>query len=338
MVVRSRVFVVLAAVAIVGLAAAILILRDDMRCAGFAGPGVTSEELPAPAAPGTLRIATWNIRNFPLDERPQQDDLGFSRRTNICDLEDVLSALDADLLGLAEIGDKRRFPPILRRATGDARYGIRFSSHGGRWGQMIALAWNMDRLELVGEPFEVPGVALDPSLRPALGAWFRSVDEPGLSFAAVQVHLAATPRGFDERQRQYDRLVEWARAAADERGEVRLVVMGDFNTTGWPDGSTNQELELLDSVFATAGFGRLPNATGCTEYWEGRGDRDGVQVPALLDLVYVRGLESWSPSRAQSWLHCRRLSCGQMISIKGREDGTFWDVSDHCPVTFDLDL
>ena len=58
-------------------------------------------ELPAaPPGDGNLRIVSWNVRNFPLDERPQNPDLGYFRRTNICDLEKVLGGLDADLLGL----------------------------------------------------------------------------------------------------------------------------------------------------------------------------------------------------------------------------------------------
>ena len=117
MVTKSKLLVVLVVVAIAGVAAASLFLRGNLRCAGFGGPGITAEELPPPVAGGTnLRLVTWNIRNFPLDERPQTDDLGYSRRTNICDFEKALGGLDADLYGLQEVNDIRRFQPILKRA------------------------------------------------------------------------------------------------------------------------------------------------------------------------------------------------------------------------------
>ena len=112
---RSKLLVVSIVIAILAIATVSLVLRDQLRCSGFAGPGVAPEQLPAgPPGEGELRIVSWNMRNFPLDERPQEPDLGYSRRTNICDLESVFGGLDADVLGLQEVNDTRRFPPILR--------------------------------------------------------------------------------------------------------------------------------------------------------------------------------------------------------------------------------
>jgi hypothetical protein len=31
-----------------------------------------------------------------------------------------------------------------------------------------------------------------------------------------------------------------------------------------------------------------------------------------------------------------RAQCADLISRAGEEDGTFWDVSDHCPLTLEL--
>ncbi len=65
----SKLAAVAVVVAVVVIAASALALRQALRCAGFAGPGVTAGELPPPVPVGHLRVATWNLRNFPLDER-----------------------------------------------------------------------------------------------------------------------------------------------------------------------------------------------------------------------------------------------------------------------------
>jgi hypothetical protein len=36
------------------------------------------------------------------------------------------------------------------------------------------------------------------------------------------------------------------------------------------------------------------------------------------------------------WLHCARWQCEELVSRAGEEDGTFFDVSDHCPLTFEI--
>jgi endonuclease/exonuclease/phosphatase family metal-dependent hydrolase len=337
----SRLFVVAVVVVVAVIVVAAVLLRGRLRCAGFAGPGVTAEELPPAAQPGDLRIVNWNIRNYPLDERPQEVDLGYSRRTNICDLEAVLGGLDADILGVAEIRDTRRFPPILRRAGSPRDYRIELSRWGGEHGQRVGVAWDDRVLELVGEPTEISEVALDdPALRPALAVQLRGRTDRHVDLLVIQVHLKSAPSGYERRVRQYRALARWVR----ESGHSDVVVMGDFNTTGEllsrepiRVGPVDAELAVADRILAAAGLRRLPNATGCSEYWEGPGGRDGVQVPSLLDHVYVRGVDRLGPDAAvHAWLHCFRHACQDLVSRPGEEDGTFWDVSDHCPITVDV--
>ena len=331
----SKLAAVAVAVVIVAVAATALHLRSLLRCAGFAGPGVTAGELPPPCPTDRLRLATWNVRNFPLDDRPGDPELGFARQTNICDLEDALAGLDADVLGFAEIRDARRFPPILRRAAGDHSYKVVLSRHGGRWGQRVAIAWDDRALEAVGRPVEIREVQVEEDLRPALALRLRGRHRPGLDFTVLQVHLRASPKGHAVRAEQHRALVAWVRRWIDDAGGQGLVVMGDFNTTGGEHGSTRGELETIDRLYGEVGLRRIANATGCTEYWEGDGEADGVQLPSQLDHIWVRGLGDELPA-ARSWLHCARADCGLLVSRPGEEDGTFWDVSDHCPLTVDL--
>lgn len=332
---RSKVFVVLVVVAIVGVVALALNLRVNMRCAGFAGPGVTEAELPTgtPAA-GVVRFAHFNLRNYPLDERPQTADLGYSRRTNICDMQDVLAGLDAQVLGFVEVCDTRRFPPILRRAGGDRPMRILFSQGGGRGGQHLAVAWDGDAFELVEGPIEIDSVIVKPGLRPALAVRLRSKLDPELDFTVVEVHLDAGRDDLQHRLDQVQLLAVWLEEWFDGTGDPDLILQGDFNTMGGRRVSAEEEIEMVDAILAEVGLDRLDNATGCSQYWEGPGRADGRFESSLLDQVYLSGLDATGPAR--SWLHCERLQCGDLISRAGDEDGTFFDVSDHCPVTFEV--
>jgi endonuclease/exonuclease/phosphatase family metal-dependent hydrolase len=332
---RSKLLVAIVVAAVVGVVALALHLRVKLRCAGFAGPGVTAAELP-PGQPdaGELRIAHFNLRNFPLDERPPSADLGFSRRTNICDMEDVLAGLGAQVMGFVEVCDTRRFPPILRRAGGERPMRILFSQGGGGGGQHLAVAWDGDAFELVEGPVEIDAVAVKPGLRPALAVRLRSKLDSELDFTVVEVHLDSGRDDLQHRLDQVRLLANWLKAWFELTGDPDLILQGDFNTMGGRHVSAENELQQVDAILAEVGLDRLDNATGCSQYREGPGGFDGVFRSSLLDLVYLRGLQATGPAR--SWLHCERQQCGDLISRAGEEDGTFFDVSDHCPVTFEV--
>ncbi len=308
------------------------------------GSGVTDQDLPpGPARVGNLRVVAWNIRNFPRDERPQYPDLSYSRLTNQEDLKAVLAGLQFDILGVEEIRQPKAFRELVDEAMGDGVVAGVFSRQGGRWGQHVGILWNRDRMRQAGTTEEVGSVALgNPDLRPALAVGLRSTRSGGLDLTVLQVHLRAAPSGYETRIEQYRALATWVQQRVATSGDDDVVVQGDFNTTGAEGGTVDEELALADAILAQAGLRRLPNARGCSEYWEGPGRRDGVQVPSLLDQVYVSGLEELDEGvPLLSWLHCARQDCRQFLSLPGHEDGTFWDVSDHCPLTFevkDLDI
>lgn len=338
MVSRSKTLVVGVVTTILLIVVLAVVMRDRLRCAGFPGPSVSANEVPAKAAAeGTLRIASWNVRNFPLDERPQEADLGYSRRTNICDFEAALGGLNADLFGLQEVNDIRRFGPILERACAGSPMQVRYSARGGRFGQHLAIAWDDSVLELVGNPVDIVGLALDPGMRPAFAGYLRSRRAGGVDFTVVVVHLESGPGNFGRRRSQNRALAAWIEGWIEEIGDPDFVVLGDFNTTGSPRGGVEGELQSVDAVLGRVGLERLENSLGCTSYWEGTGDRDGVQTPSLIDHVFLRGFgPEMIAAPLEVWLHCSRWQCGEFISRPGGEDGTFWDVSDHCPLTFEI--
>lgn len=334
---KSKLVVGASVLVIIGVAVLALNLRERFRCAGFAGASVSAGELPQdPPAAGAVRLAHFNLRNFPIDDRRESDDLGFSRRTNICDLEAVLAGLGADVMGFVEVCDTRRFSPILRRAAGDRAIRIVFSQGGGRAGQHLAIAWNGDAFSLVEGPVEIGELVVKPGLRPGLAVRLRSKADPAFDFTVIEVHLDAGPRDLNHRLEQIAILGDWITGWVERTGDMDVVLLGDFNTVGGTDVSPREELRSVDELLRIANLERLHNATGCSQYWEGPGGPDGVFHASLLDHVYLGGLSARGPAR--SWLHCERLGCGDLISRPGEEDGTFFDVSDHCPVTIEVEI
>jgi hypothetical protein len=334
------VLVVVTVTAIVGLATAAVVLRDQMRCAGFEGPGIDAAELPPPVrSEGALRVASWNLRRFPIDEQADDAATGgvFEPRTNICDLEDVLAGLDADLMLLTEVCDTRRFPPILKRALPERDVAVRLSARGGAYGEHLGLAWDQGRLELVEGPLELDEVALDPSLRPALAARLRGRTQGSIDLDVIVVHLEEAPRAGPIRLEQMRAVVRWIAARDEARGQADtdLLLAGTVPAaegTG-PDGD---ELARLDAVLGKAGLRRIDGALGCTRY-RAFGSSGGTLVAERADHVWARGLPELDEAvPVAAWLHCARARCGDLTSGPGRRDASFWDVSDHCPLTLEL--
>jgi endonuclease/exonuclease/phosphatase family metal-dependent hydrolase len=239
-------------------------------------------------------------------------------------------------MGFVEVCDTRRFPPILRRAGGDRPMKILFSQAGGRAGQHLAIAWNGDAFELVEGPVEIAEIAVKPGLRPGLAVRLRSTTRPTFDFTVVELHLDAGRDDLEHRLEQMEIAAQWIAAWVETTGDPDVVLLGDLNTVGGSNLGVGGELHLMDAAMEGVGLHRLENATGCSQYWEGPGGRDGVFTSSLLDHVYLRGLVAVAPAR--SWLHCERFQCGDLVSRTGEEDGTFFDVSDHCPVTLEVAL
>lgn len=317
-------------IAALGVAVAAVMLRSEMRCAGFAGPGVSATELPSRSGEGAgIRAVYWNLRRFPIDEQAAGElsdgSAVFEPRTNICDLEQTLVGLDADLLLLTEVCDTRRFPPIMERLGVRRSYASRLSIAGGTYGEHLAIIWDQQRLEMAGAAIEVGEVAVDPARRPALATRLRSRTAEALELGVIVMHLEEAPAAGATRQDQARALVQWlADPPPTWPDDLDLVVAGTVAP------GNEAELAALDSLLAQAGLRRLELGSPCTRYAE---NESGL-VGESSDLVWVRGLSVEGP--AQAWLHCRRLGCAELPLSEAVEDATLWDLSDHCPVTIEL--
>jgi endonuclease/exonuclease/phosphatase family metal-dependent hydrolase len=281
------------------------------------GPLALALERPVPVSipdkGDRLRIVTWNVRNFPDESEASH-------------LAERLERLDADVVAFQELRD-----PVAAAAL-VPRHALHVSRGGGRGGQHVALAFDDTVLERLAGPFEHTSLTMDGRVRPALSMRLRHRDA-GITFDVMVVHLKATPRGHTLRRAQWAHL----RAIAETKGdEIPLVVLGDFNVTGPPGGSSELELAALDRHLGRVGLRRL-EAGPCTAYWEGA-RHDAWKEPSLLDLVWVRSARGWKDLRAHAWGPCARYACQPFRSTPAYPDSDLLRGSDHCPVSVDVPL
>lgn len=271
------------------------------------------------AAPGKgagLRVATWNLHNFP---DPQQD---LSR------LHDRLAGLDADLLAVQEVVDPTALQTLL------PGWQLALSEQGGRGHQRLGIAFDPARLELLEPAREHPQLGMRGHVRPGFSAYLRARGG-GPDFHALVVHLKARPEGHPLRVQQWSLL---AAIVGDLlRRDPDLILLGDFNPTGPEGGSPQQEIAALEAVLGPVGLRRVAPSEPCSAYWDGA-RRDAWQEPSLLDLVWVAGLhpDVDASARARPLHHCARHHCQAFRSTQSHPEPDYVDLSDHCPVLLDL--
>ncbi len=270
----------------------------------------------APPKGAALRVATWNLRNFP---EPGQDQARLRER---------LHGLDADLLAVQEIHDPGALQALL------PGWQLALSEQGGRGHQRLGIALDPDALELVGAGREHPELSMRGHVRPGFSAYLRARGG-GPDFHVLVVHLKAKSDGYDLRVQQWPLLA--ALAGDLLLRDPDLVVLGDFNATGPAGGTPLQEIAALEATLGAVGLRRLGSSEPCSVYWDGV-RRDAWKEPSLLDLVWVAGLHEGLDSAAQvrPIHHCARHRCQTFRSTDAHPEPDYADLSDHCPVVLDL--
>ena len=270
----------------------------------------------APSKGAGLRVATWNLRNFP---DPAQDPGRLRER---------LHGLHADLLAVQEVHDPAALQALLPGFT------LALSEHGGRGHQRLGVAFDPQVLALVEPGREHPELSMRGHVRPGFSVYLRA-HAGGPDFHALVVHLKAKSDGYALRAQQWSLLAEIA--AELLRRDPDLIILGDFNATGPAGGSPETELAALAAVLEPLGLRRLAPAEPCSAYWDGA-RRDAWQEPSLLDLVWVAGLhEGLGPRDIVHPLHhCARHRCRPFRSTAAHPEPDYADLSDHCPLVLDL--
>ena len=270
----------------------------------------------APTRGAGLRVATWNLRNFP---DPAQDRARLRER---------LQGLAADLLAVQEIHEPAALQALL------PGWELHLSQHGGRGHQRLGIALDPDVLEIIGPAREHAELGMGGHVRPGLSAYLRARGG-GPDFHVLVVHLKARSDGHALRMEQWSRLAGIARELL--RSDPDLLILGDFNVTRPVGGSPEAELTALGAILEPLGLRRLAPTEPCSAYWDGA-RRDAWQEPSLLDLVWVASLhEGLGPQDGVRPLHhCARHHCRPFRSTQAHPEPDYADLSDHCPVVLDL--
>jgi endonuclease/exonuclease/phosphatase family metal-dependent hydrolase len=279
-----------------------------------------------PARGDQLRVVSWNLENF----------AGSASDHDLERMREIIEQLDPDVLAVQEVKDPEALAALL------PGWEIALSSAGGRGDQLLGVAVRPDRVELL-EHAEHPQLSLDGYVRPAFSAYLRAREQGGPDFWLVVVHLKAMPDAIDLRRQQWTILAAIANDGLGQgagAGDHDLLIVGDFNTTGPVGAGTHGpgiEQAELAQVLDGAQLRRLPNANGCTAYYDGQ-RRDAWQEPSEIDLVWARDLAESieADTEVRSGTHCAEERCRDFRSSDAYPVRDYELVSDHCPVVLDL--
>jgi exonuclease III len=319
---------------------------------------------PAPPRPGNLRIAEYNIRNFPNDVmggaatsgaatsgaagadggsdggtvEPDRDTRpALVRKVNETDeaaLIDILVRLDFDVLAVEEINDTARFDALLARLG--ERTGRSYESvYSLDWDhpQHTGIVVRKDHLRI--EAPKVHGeIATRPTMRAGLSARIVSTKEGGVDFGLLVLHLASgDSAGRATLRAEQARFA--ARAVAErqaELGDQDFIVVGDMNTA-----RDAQELPAFDGAMGEgSGLVREPPDLACSTYYT-KGPQNPLLQPSFIDNVYFASMaERDRTVPVTVGAHCYERSCQPFESDSAENGSSYWSVSDHCPVYFEI--
>lgn len=254
----------------------------------------------------TLRVATFNIENYP--KSPRQEAGAF----------EAIKAIEVAALGVQEIVEPEAFADGAKRRLGP---GWRFVHAEGGPKQRVGVLFDGEALELLSTKTHRETEAIYPGAKPTFEARLRpkaaaSLFGAGEVLRLLVVHLKAQGDGADRRKAQLKALRP-VFAEAMGSGE-RVVLLGDFNATG--DSDRDELSALAGATGAVWASKDLP----CTSYWA---RPDGCRGSAL-DHVFA----SARPKKIMARGPCESEGCapGSHCPIFREE------VSDHCPVVVDL--
>ncbi len=311
-----------------------------------------------PVREGNLRFATLNIRNFPSETfgleaagGAGQGGAGMGgspvsggapaapvRALDTTDQEmllDLLEKLDFDVLAVQEIRDPASLDGVLRRLeerTGRTYASAYSTNELSGNDQRVGLLVDAGSVDL-SDAKEHASIDVTGTLRAGLSARVVSRKEQGVDLSVLVLHLASGESvkraGLRAQQAAAASAVaaELAASASDED----VMVLGDLNTA-----REEAEYGALDAAFASSlPIERHDNPSGCTSYFVK--NKLGTLAPSTIDQVLTASLDELdSEVPIVSGAHCYERSCTPFESDGPETGTTYWGVSDHCPVYFEL--
>lgn len=284
------------------------------------------------APPGTIRVATFNIRMFPCNMNCEcKQRFGFEsctdkgeQRTNLDMLAATINEIKADLIAVNEILDPEAFSTFAAEKLGPEWQFI-YAAEGGP--QKVGFLYNSCVVTpgtkqvfreiftgLVRKDHPPQCLGKRASLRPAFACHFL-VNGTKFDFQAVVVHLKSGPCPSVRRAqwKLIEKVVERLEAKDSD-----VLIMGDFN-------DATKEGRNFAEFCRTKKFALATEAVACTHHGRGKGSTlDYILVSRSAQKHVVKGSE-------QPGGPCR-TGCSKSPEWKTYRKA----VSDHCPVSVQL--
>ncbi|HNP61450.1 MAG TPA: endonuclease/exonuclease/phosphatase family protein [Nitrospirales bacterium] len=290
-----------------------------------------------------IRLATWNIRWFPIGQPTDQSE----DHAEPTDLEWLICAIRWMQIDILAVQESLATPEAnkawdtiitsLNQQTGDKWRWYR-QPCGRPEDHHVGLLWNDTRVSL--SQFESlwqfnakarsATQACTFGLRPGQYAWVKAREPEGVDFHLIGLHLKSGPTVFavEDRHNALNGIDEAIGPLLARDRDV--VILGDFNTMGAGDWqSRDSELKNLRRKVAKEkpGFTDLTLHPQCSHYFRGRGGwLDHVLVPQEMQEVTV--------TTVQVTGYCAVAGCER---IRGNYPLAYRHLSDHCPVVLEIE-
>lgn len=278
----------------------------------------------------TIEIGTFNIRFFPCNQDGEMmEKYNIEMRyppqgpaTDTTRLFQIIKDLDIEVLGVQEMVDPALFGAMAKRHLGKNYEFIYAPSNA--W-QKVGILYNAEKIKLIGQPQVYSEVALGrmDRHRPALRGYFKALPD-GFDFHVIVVHLKASPRGFPEREKQYE-FLDAILSDLPSENEKDIILLGDFNNV-----SKDKYNEFLPLIKKHHYFWPLAEKdTLITQYWRPDWNINRIES-GTIDQLFI------SSDTKIEYLENSTKVGGYCAGMKNEITGDFpyfyENISDHCPV------
>lgn len=279
-------------------------------------------------APGTARLASWNVRWFPD---------GDGSGTDVPWLACSLAFIDAEAVALQEIKNtahaKNKVAELERELNGlsGGRYRLVLDDCRHAGGQHVGVLLDERRVRMSAVRSSATvnphGSACEGQLRPGFGVYLRWPGGFDAHFVSVHFKSGGAERSLRLRQQSVAGLAGLRRERVSLLPDADLIVAGDFNTVGCdacsPVVDAAAEIAELTRVVRAVANLQLVSADGQISLCSGQ---RGARVDHFLTDRAMAELKPGESARIVGF--CSQQSCRAAADARA--------LSDHCPVVLDV--
>jgi endonuclease/exonuclease/phosphatase family metal-dependent hydrolase len=263
-------------------------------------------------------VSTYNIRNFNKDPG--------AGTTNVAELTKIIQSVKSDVMGFEEVVNVAAFKSLMQTAL--PGYLFEISACGGGGKQHLAIAYNPKTFKFINtaEDATFSGSTSNScgSLRPMFMVNLEhKATKTFYLFSANHLKAGGDANAFNQRWNQYKKLLAFAEASS----ELNLIMLGDFNTTGY--NIKNEDYTKFEEFLTNAKLRTMSENLGCTSYWEG--ELGGAEhQSSILDHIILQEKNAAAVQEINLGSHCAKSACKP--STPADLGVSYQSVSDHCPV------